>query len=499
MPSVTSIADRYELISELGRGGMGVVWRAKDARLGREIALKEVKLPHGMAQADRDVLRQRVLREAKTAASLGHPGAVTVFDVIDEDDRIYIAMELLDAPSLADLVTRDGPLTHEQTALIARDLLAVLEAAHRQGIVHRDVKPANVMVMGDGRAKLADFGIAAVTDDPKLTASGYILGTPAYMAPEQAEGKRSQPATDLWGLGVTLYFALVGRSPFGKSQPIATLRSVIGDEVEPPEGPLASVIADLLSKDPSDRPEPAVLRPRLVLTEPTPAPTPAPVPEPAPVPAPVPAPSPVSPVRRARPSGRVLAAGGLAATAVLVVAGFLLLGGERDPGTNDPDRVAQEEPQDAAPSIPEGWKRSKALPTGYKIAYPEGWEVVENSIGDDSSVDFRDPGSGAYMRVDWTDTPGTDVVGTAESFEAGFADRHGNYDRVKLEPATFKGFEAVDWEYTFVDGGVQLHAVNLQFVTGPHGFALNFQTRADDWDALQEELEIFKETFEAPS
>ena len=490
MPPVTSIADRYELISELGRGGMGVVWRAKDARLGREIALKEVKLPHGMASDDRDVLRERVLREAKTAASLGHPGAVMVFDVIDEDDRIYIAMELLDAPSLADLVTRDGPLTHEQTARIALDLLDVLEAAHQRGIVHRDVKPANVMVMSDGRAKLADFGIAAVTDDPKLTASGYILGSPAYMAPEQAEGKRSQPATDLWGLGVTLYFALVGRSPFGKSQPIATLRSVIGDEVEPPEGPLGGVIADLLSKDPSDRPDPAALRPRLVLTEPPPIPVPTPV-------APSPPASPRSP--RRRPSGRVLVAGGLAAVA-LVIAGLIMLGGERDPGTNDPDRVSQEESEDAASSIPEGWTRAKGiLPTGYKIAYPEGWEVVPNSIGDDSSVDFRDPETGAYMRVDWTDTPGTDVVGTAENFEAGFADRHGNYHRVKLDEATFKGFEAVDWEYTFVDGGTALHAVNLQFVTDSHGFALNFQTHAEDWDALQEELEIFNQTFEAPS
>lgn len=488
MPSVTSIADRYELISELGRGGMGVVWRAKDARLGREIALKEVKLPHGMAGDDRDVLRQRVLREAKTAAGLGHPGAVTVFDVIDEDERIYIAMELLDAPSLADLVAREGTLTHESTARIALDLLDVLEAAHRQGIVHRDVKPANVMVMSDGRAKLADFGIAAVTDDPKLTASGYILGSPAYMAPEQAEGKRSQPATDLWGLGVTLYFALVGRSPFGKSQPIATLRSVIGDEVDPPEGPLASVIADLLSKDPSDRPTPASLRPRLALTEPVSAPAPTHAPAPAPAP----------PRVWHLPSARILLAGGFAA-AVLLVGGMLLMGEERRPEGGDPGRVTQEDPEGRSDALPEGWTRSRELPTGYTIAYPKAWDVVVDPIGDDSSVDFRDPVSGAYMRVDWTDTPGSDVVGTAETFEGGFATRHGNYDRVKLEPATFKGFDAVDWEYTFTDGGADLHALNLQFVTGPYGFALNFQTRAEDWDALQEDLEVFKETFEERS
>jgi hypothetical protein len=120
-------------------------------------------------------------------------------------------------------------------------------------------------------------------------------------------------------------------------------------------------------------------------------------------------------------------------------------------------------------------------------------------IGDESSVDFRDPVTGAYMRVDWTDAPGTDVVGTAENFEVGFADRHENYHRVKLDAAVFKGFDAVDWQYTFSDGGADLRAINLQFVTGTHGFALNFQTRAEDWEALQEELEIFKQTFEAPT
>lgn len=481
---------------------MGVVWSALDTRLGRAIALKEVKLPQGMGDEERTLLRERVMREARTAAGLAHPGAVTVFDVIDEDERIYIAMELVDAPTLSELVEKDGPLSPERAARVALDLLDVLEAAHAQGIVHRDVKPANVMITKNDRAKLADFGIAVVTDDPKLTASGYILGSPAYMAPEQAEGKRSQPATDLWGLGVTLYFALMGRSPFSRNHPIATLQSVINDDVVPPEGPLSGVISDLLAKDPADRPTPAELRPRLQHLRDAPAlPLALPLAVPLAVP-PVEAPAPrtFEAEPRARRSRLAMVLAGLAFLIAAAVTGVMLLGGNEESGPLDRGSGSQGQQEDVAESgvVPEGWIVSKDLPRGHSVAYPEGWEVVVNSIGDDSSVDFRDPSTGAYMRVDWTDTPGTDVVGTAKNFEAGFAARMGDYQRVRLRAATFQGFEAADWEYTFIDGGTDLHAVNLQFVTGDYGFALNFQTHAEDWDRMQEVLENFKRSFEAP-
>lgn len=460
---------------------MGVVWRALDARLGREIALKEVKLPQGMGEEERKLFRQRVMREARTAAGLAHPGAVTVFDVIDEDDRIYIAMELIDAPTLSELVQREGPLSPERAERIALDLLDVLEAAHQQGIVHRDVKPANVMISANDRSKLADFGIAAVIDDPKLTASGYILGSPAYMAPEQAEGKRSQPATDLWGLGVTLYFALMGRSPFGRSHPIATLQSVINDDVVPPEGPLSGVISDLLAKDPADRPSPAELRPRLQHLHDVP-------------------PAPPIEVRTAPSRSRLgLILAGVGLLIAVVVGSAMLFGGEEEPEPRDQRAGGQVQPEVAEMGVvPEGWKKSKDLPPGHSVAYPEEWEVNVNSVGDGSSVDFTDPESRAYMRVDWTDTPGTDVVGTAQNFEEDFAARMDDYHRVRLKAATFQGFEAVDWEYTFTDGGADFHAVNLQFVTEDYGFALNFQTPADEWDGLQDVLEDFKRSFEAP-
>ncbi|MEO8323169.1 MAG: serine/threonine-protein kinase, partial [Actinomycetota bacterium] len=449
MTSATRIADRYELIVRLGQGGMGVVWSALDTRLGREIALKEVKLPQGMGDEERTLLRERVMREARTAAGLAHPGAVTVFDVIDEDERIYIAMELVDAPTLSELVEKNGSLSPERAARVALDLLDVLEAAHAQGIVHRDVKPANVMITKNDRAKLADFGIAVVTDDPKLTASGYILGSPAYMAPEQAEGKRSQPATDLWGLGVTLYFALMGRSPFSRNQPIATLQSVINDDVVPPEGPLSGVISDLLAKDPADRPTPAELRPRLQHLRDAPS-LPGAVP---PVEAPAPRTAEAEP--RARRSRLAMVLAGLTLLIAAAATGVMLLGGNEESGPLDRGSGSggQEENVAASGTVPEGWIVSKDLPRSHSVAFPEGWEVVVNSIGDDSSVDFRDPSTGAYMRVDWTGTPGTDVVGTAENFEDGFATRVGDYQRVRLKAATFQGFEAVDWEYTFTDGG----------------------------------------------
>ena len=213
------IADRYAMRTPpLGRGGMGVVWRARDTVLGREVAIKEVQVPAALPDDERARIRGRVMREARVAARLNHAGAVTLHDIIDEDGHPFIVMELVEAPTLTDLVDERGPLPPAEVAATGLALLDTLEAAHRVGIVHRDVKPGNVMVRPDGSTKLADFGIASVQGDPVLTAStGLLAGSPAYMAPEQAEAEFGPigPATDLWALGATMYFAAGGlvRSP----------------------------------------------------------------------------------------------------------------------------------------------------------------------------------------------------------------------------------------------------------------------------------------------
>jgi hypothetical protein len=258
------VANRYELTEELGHGGMGVVWRATDTLLARQVALKEVDLPRGGDAEEREGLAARVAREARAAARLSHPGVVTVYDIAHDGDRDYIVMELVSAPTLEELVRTNGPLAPDRAARLGLGLLDALEAAHRAGIVHRDLKPRNVMVRQDGATKLADFGIASVQGDPRLTATGLVVGSPAYMAPEQVEAEPVSPATDLWALGATLWFAVEGQPPFGGGE-FQTLTAIVNGHPRQPQrlGPLAPVLARLLVKDPAARATPAQLRPLL--------------------------------------------------------------------------------------------------------------------------------------------------------------------------------------------------------------------------------------------
>jgi hypothetical protein len=258
------VANRYELTEELGHGGMGVVWRATDTLLARQVALKEVDLPRGVDEAEREGLRARVSREARAAARLSHPGVVTVYDIAHDGDQDFIVMELVAAPTLEELVRTRGPLPPQRAARLGLSLLDALEAAHKAGIVHRDLKPRNVMVREDGTTKLADFGIASVQGDPRLTATGLVVGSPAYMAPEQVEAQAVSPATDLWALGATLWFAVEGQPPFGGGE-FQTLSAIVNGQPHQPErlGPLTPVLARLLVKEPAGRATPAQLRPLL--------------------------------------------------------------------------------------------------------------------------------------------------------------------------------------------------------------------------------------------
>ncbi len=254
------IAGRYELGAQLGEGGVGIVWRAEDTLLGRPVAIKEVELPPAVRDKQRAALRARVIREARAAARLSHPGAVTLFDVVQDNDQDYIVMELVEAPNLDQLVADQGPLEPRRAAMVGLRLLATLEAAHRAGIVHRDVKPSNVLVREDGTTKLTDFGTASLTGDPELTVTGVVVGSPAYMAPEQIKGLEVGPATDLWALGATLSFAVEGQPPFKSSKAqFEVLNAIVND---PPRkarhlGALAPVIDRLLRKEPDHRPRSA--------------------------------------------------------------------------------------------------------------------------------------------------------------------------------------------------------------------------------------------------
>ncbi len=251
------VAGRYLLVRPLGRGGMGAVWLGEDQLAGRQVAVKELRPPAGVSPEEQDVFRRRALSEARSAARLAHPNAVTLYDVIPAspaDDAVYLIMEYVAGATLAQLVAEQGPLSEPRAAEIALQLLSVLDAAHALGIVHRDIKPANIMINPAGQVKLTDFGIAHMVGGTRLTGSG-VLGTPAYMAPEQLQGFDLTPAVDCWALGVTLYNAVTGHNPFDRNTTVATFHAILMADLPPaPCGPpLAGVITGLLVRDPAQR------------------------------------------------------------------------------------------------------------------------------------------------------------------------------------------------------------------------------------------------------
>lgn len=249
------IGGRYRLLELVGRGGMGRVWRGRDETLGREVAVKQVTLPDGVGDEQREVLLRRVVREAEAAARLNHPGIITVHDVVEHEGAPVIVMEYVTGPSLAAAVAADGGLPVRRVAEIGVLMLRALRKAHDAGIVHRDLKPDNVLLMDD-RVIITDFGIAHLSDaTTALTRTGTVLGTPAYMPPEQLEGGPPAPAGDLWSLGATLYCAVEGRPPFTAATFTALCVAIVTQEPPAPEraGPLAPVLAALLTKDPLRR------------------------------------------------------------------------------------------------------------------------------------------------------------------------------------------------------------------------------------------------------
>jgi hypothetical protein len=261
------VAGRYLLQDTIGRGAMGTVWRARDTVLARDVAVKEVRLrgpvtAGSVMTEETRVLYQRTLREARTAARLNHPAVVTIFDVVEADGSPWIVMELVQARSLDQVLTEDGPLHPQQAADLGLRVLGALASAHAAGILHRDVKPSNVLLGPDSRAVLTDFGIATLEGDSGLTQAGMVMGTPGFTAPERIRGDPASPASDLWSLGATLYAAVEGHGPFDdRGNSIAILAAIANEESPRPRsaGPLRHVIEALLHRNPQARPDAATV------------------------------------------------------------------------------------------------------------------------------------------------------------------------------------------------------------------------------------------------
>ncbi|HUP86166.1 MAG TPA: serine/threonine-protein kinase [Acidimicrobiales bacterium] len=524
--TIQPVGGRYELRELLGRGGMGSVWRGEDLLLQRPVAVKRVELPVHLPPGEREALRQRVLREARAAARVGHPRLVTIFDVVEEEGTVFLVQELVDAPTLKQLVTEHGPFSPAEVARIGAQLADGLAAAHAGGVVHRDEKPSNVMVREDGSVKLADFGIASVSGDPQLTATGVVIGSPAYMAPEQATGHRVTAAADVWSLGATLYFAVEGAQPFGKSDTLSTLTAVVHEPPRPTQraGALAAVLGSLLDKDAETRPT-ITEAARLLDGVPAEADETATA---AMTEATVAAHRMVEERdQRVDPSAsedrRRFPLGAVAALLVFLLVGGLvlaaLLGNRKDTGrdavgaSGDPttttDAPTTAEPMattattvaattDAKEAVPAGWQTYADDRTGYRLAYPAGWKPTTRS---GNRTDFVDPSTGTYLRVDWTDTPGDSAQADWERQSGAFGKTHAGYHEIGIHATNFAGSSNASlWEYTYTAGGATLHAYDLGFVlpNRAYGFALNLQTREDRWAATQGTWEQLKAGFVPP-
>src|ERR1700733_15045878 len=331
------VAGRYRLSAVIGRGGMGVVWQARDELLSRDVAVKEMIWPPSLTDPEQRAACRRATREAQVAARLNHRNVVRIFDIVEEDGCPWIVMELLPYRSLLDVIQDEGPLAPAEAAKVGLQILAALRAAHSEGIVHRDVKPANILIGPGNRVVLTDFGIAWAADSPAVTTAGVLLGSPSYIAPERARGGHSGAPGDLWGLGASLYTAVEGHPPFERANVLASITAVVTDELAPAThaGPLWPVLSGLLRKDPDQRLDAAETERllRVVSAAPAYVITPA-------------APSP------RRSQGSLAAAVGSAALVVLAAGGTAVgLGGERAT-QKQPPTSAVVTPPSAAPTHP---------------------------------------------------------------------------------------------------------------------------------------------------
>ncbi|MER6737010.1 serine/threonine-protein kinase [Streptomyces puniciscabiei] len=369
------VAGRYRLLGRLGHGGMGTVWRAKDEAVDREVAVKEPRVPDHLPERERANAFERMHREARAAARLDHPAVVNVHDVAVVEGRPWIVMELVRGRSLGD-VLREGTLDAREAARIGLEVLGALQAAHEAGVLHRDVKPDNVLLGRHGRVVLTDFGIARIEGDTRLTDTGGFVGSPEYIAPERVLGQRPGPASDLWSLGVLLYTATEGVSPFRRSNTPATLQSVLNSTPAAPasaSGPLAEVINGLLHKDPAHRP--GADRVRELLQEAARPPAP-PVPT---LSVPVP-----PPAGRSRRPGRTAWPVAGAALVVAAVAAYLVLA--------DP----------FAGPLPGGWAKHPDPKLGATVAAPAGYREIRPAKDDSDQnwVSYEDWSGGVRIRLD---------------------------------------------------------------------------------------------------
>ncbi|MBC9717286.1 serine/threonine protein kinase [Streptomyces sp. TRM66268-LWL] len=497
------LVGRYRIEGSLGHGGMGKVWRAHDEVLHRVVAVKELTAARYAGESERAVLLARTQKEARAAARINHSAVVTVHDVFEHDDRPWIVMELVDGRSLADAVRDDRRVPPREAARIGMWVLRALRAAHTAGVLHRDVKPANVLLARDGRVLITDFGIAAIEGDSTITRTGELVGSIDYLAPERVRGEAPGPASDLWALGATLYAAVEGESPFRRTSPLSTMQAVVEEEPRDSAyaGPLGPVITALLRKDPAQRPSVDEAEQMLAEVSEGRAPQSAQAYVPTRRVAPdeltavrpgdtTAAPA-AAPVRRRRLRSVV----GLVVAAALVGAaaafGVLKYMEQREPDGTGTGQTAGSAPKDwkrvrdeagFSVLLPAGWKRQTE---GAQIDYTPDDGVHLLRIAIDKEPDFEN----AYLHVRDMEKQGMGRIST--------------YRQIKLRSNFFRDRPGAVWEFRWTQTtGVtkgERRAIDQLYV-GEDGteYAIYMSGPVKDWDKTREKFDHILRSWQPP-
>ncbi|MFI6939314.1 serine/threonine-protein kinase [Streptomyces sp. NPDC050418] len=484
---------RYRIEGSLGHGGMGKVWRAHDEVLHRVVAVKELTAARYASESERAVLLARTQKEARAAARINHSAVVTVHDVFEHDERPWIVMELVEGRSLADAIREERRVAPAEAARIGLWVLRALSAAHRAGVLHRDVKPANVLLARDGRVLITDFGIAAIEGDATITRTGELVGSLDYLAPERVRGDAPGPASDLWALGATLYAAVDGESPFRRTSPLSTMQAVVEEEPRdsPYAGPLGPVITALLRKDPQLRPSVEDVGQMLAEVSEGRSPQSAQAYVPTRRVAAdeldaVQAPghhapghhAPAPPRRR-----RFRAVIGLTLAAALVGAaaayGVLTYVERRDTDTGQ-----------TVGTTPKGWKRVKDA-AGFSILVPPGWK--RQTEGD--QIDYTPDDGRHLLRIAIDEEPDFEnAYQHVVDMEKQGMGRLPTYDRVKLRSNFFRDREGAVWEFTWTETkGVtkgKRRAIDQLYTTADGTeYAIYMSGPAGDWEKTREQFD----------
>ncbi|MBK3576984.1 serine/threonine protein kinase [Streptomyces sp. MBT65] len=455
------IAGRYRLTERIGRGGMGTVWRADDAVLGRQVAIKRLHDRPELSADELATLYERTRREARSAARIAHPNVIVVHDVVDDEGRPCIVMEYVPGPTLAELLEDGRTLPYQEAARFGLDMVAALRAAHAAGVLHRDVKPGNVLLGAGDRIVLTDFGIATTDGTSTLTKTGEMVGSIHYMAPERIRGRTPGTASDLWALGATLYQAVEGRPPFRRATAMETAYAIAVDPLEPMKqaGPLEQIVEALLSKEPDERPTAEQTERALQAAwwgestaEPRPATAELTTVEPEPRPA-----GDSGRGRRRGRKGLLLGGIAVAVAAALAATAFVL----HTTSTSAPGHAASPPTTTASASpVPAGYHLVRDRQLGVSFPVPDGWKAGKRSA---ESVTYTDATGLAGLTIGVVDPAGPDPSTHFADIEANTKVNYPTYRRLRMQQTTFRQQPAAIWEFTFQGRVRVFRAIDLGF------------------------------------